>query len=124
VIAPYLRRAGWRPVLVPSMPYGASPLAEDWSGTVPLSPGTRRRVVGEVIRGLARHGFRRFVFTNCQADPRHLRPMALIKRSSEQRGRAQVLFAGFAQQPEASIASARAAAVRCSALTRFARPHP
>jgi hypothetical protein len=31
VIAPYLRRAGWRPVLVPSMPYGASPLAEDWT---------------------------------------------------------------------------------------------
>jgi len=46
VIAPYLRRAGWQPVLVPSMPYGASPLAEDWSGTVSLSIGTLRRVVG------------------------------------------------------------------------------
>jgi len=64
VIAPYLRRAGWRPVLVPSLPYGASPLAEDWSGTVSLSTGTLRRVVGEVILGLARHGFRRFAVTN------------------------------------------------------------
>jgi creatinine amidohydrolase len=96
VIAPYLRRAGWRPVLVPSMPYGTSPLAEDWSGTVSLSTGTLRRVVGEVIRGLARHGFRRFVLTNYQADPGHLRAMALIKHSAERRGRVQVLFAGFA----------------------------
>jgi hypothetical protein len=43
VIAPYLRRAGWRPVLVPSMPYGASPLAVGWSGTVSLSIGTLPR---------------------------------------------------------------------------------
>ena len=64
MIAPYLRRAGRRPVLVPSLPYGASPLAEDWSGTVSLSTGTLRRVVGEVILGLARHGLRRFSVTN------------------------------------------------------------
>ena len=83
VIAPYLRRAGWQPVLVPSMPYGASPLAADWSGTVSLSTGTLRRAVGEIIRGPARHGFRRFVLTNYQADPGHLRAMALIKRSAE-----------------------------------------
>ena len=73
VIAPHLRRAGWRPVLAPSLPYGVSPLAEDWSGTVSLSIATLRRVVGEVIRGLARHGFRRFVLANYQADPGHLR---------------------------------------------------
>ena len=94
VIAPYLRRAGWRPVLVPPMPYGASPLAEDWSGTVSLSIRTLRRVAWEVIRRLARHGFRRFVLTNYQADPGHLPAMALIKRSAERRGRVQVLFAG------------------------------
>jgi hypothetical protein len=99
VIAPYLPRAGWRPVLVPSMPYGVSSLAEDWSGTVSLSTGTLRRVVGEVIRGLARHGFRRFVLTNYQADPGHLRAMALIKLSAERLGRAQVLFVGFARAP-------------------------
>jgi creatinine amidohydrolase len=87
VIAPYLQRGGGRPVLVPSMPSGASLLAEDWSGTVSLSIGTLRRVVGEVIRGLARHGFRRLVLTNYQADPGHLRAMALIKRSAERGGR-------------------------------------
>jgi creatinine amidohydrolase/Fe(II)-dependent formamide hydrolase-like protein len=96
VVAPYLRRAGWRPVLVPSMPYGASPLAENWIGTVSLSTGTLRRVVVEIIRGLSRHGFRRFVLTNYQADPGHLRAMALIKRSAERRDRMHVLFAGFA----------------------------
>ena len=99
VIAPYLRRAGWRPVLVPSLPYGASPLAEDWPGTVSLSTATLRRVVLEIIRGLTRHGFRRFVLTNYQADLGHLRAMALIKRSAERGGRAQVLFAGFAPGP-------------------------
>jgi creatinine amidohydrolase len=96
VIAPHLRRAGWRPVLAPSLPYGVSPLAEDWSGTVSLSIPTLRRVVGEIIRSLARHGFRRFVLANYQADPGHLRAMALIKRDGERRRRVQVLFAGFA----------------------------
>ena len=95
VIAPHLRRAGWRPVLAPSLPYGVSPLAEDWSGTVSLSIATLRRVVGEIIRGLARHGFRRFALANYQADPGHLRAMALIKRDAQRRRRVQVLFAGF-----------------------------
>ena len=52
-------------------------------------------MVGEIIRGLARHGFRRFVLANYQADPGHLRAMALIKRDAQQRRRVQVLFAGF-----------------------------
>ena len=86
VIALHLRRAGWRPVLAPSIPCGVSPLAEDWSGTVSLSIGTLRRVVGEVIQSLARHGFRRFVLANYKADPGHLRAMALIKRDAEPRG--------------------------------------
>jgi len=43
VIAPHLRRTGWRPVLAPSLPYGVSPLAEDRSGTVSLSIATLRR---------------------------------------------------------------------------------
>ena len=95
VIAPLLSRAGWHPVLAPSLPYGVSPLAEEWSGTVSLSIATLRRVVGEIIRGLARHGFRRFVLANYQADPGHLRAMALIKRDAERGRRVQVLFAGF-----------------------------
>src|SRR5499425_2979938 len=60
-LAPHLRRAGWRPVLAPSLPYGASPLAAAWSGTVSLSAATTARVIVEVVRALARHGFRRFV---------------------------------------------------------------
>lgn len=118
VIAPHLRRAGWRPVLAPSLPYGVSPLAEDWSGTVSLSAGTLQRVVGEVIRSLARHGFRRFVLANYQADPAHLHAMARIKRDAERRGRAQVLFAGFAPGP----ANAAMVNPRVTALLRSPRP--
>src|SRR5262249_45014440 len=39
---------------------------------------------------------RRFVLANYQADPGHLRAMALIKRDAERQRRVQVLFAGFA----------------------------
>src|SRR6202008_1128041 len=63
-IAPYLRRAGYRPVLAPALPYGVSTLAGGWSGTVSLSAATFRRVVVDVVRSLARSGFRRFVLTN------------------------------------------------------------
>ena len=52
-------------------------------------------MVGEIIQGLAHHGFRRFALANYQADPGHLRAMALIKRDAQQRRRVQVLFAGF-----------------------------
>ena len=48
-VALHLRRAGWRPVLAPSIPYGVSTLAIDWPGTVSLSvdasetrPGARK----------------------------------------------------------------------------------
>src|SRR5262250_3912276 len=60
-VAPHLARAGWRPVFAPALPYGASPLAAAWSGTVSLSAATTARVIVEVVRALARHGFRRFV---------------------------------------------------------------
>src|SRR5947199_5437092 len=63
-IAPHLRRAKWKPVLAPSLPYGASPLAADWPGTISLSVATLRRVIVDVVRALASHGFRRVVLTN------------------------------------------------------------
>jgi creatinine amidohydrolase len=117
-IAPILRRGGYRPLLAPSLPYGVSPLAEDWSGTVSLSAVTFRRVVLEVIQALARHGFRRFVLANYQADPGHLAAMARIKRAAE-RARVQVLFAGFAPGRTVSPAMMNP---RVAALMRSPRP--
>ena len=93
-LAPPLSRAGWRPVLAPSLPYGASPLAGRWPGTVSLSEPTLARLIVEIVRGLAGHGFRRFVFTNYQADPSHLRAIATARRALA-RNRVQVLVAGF-----------------------------
>jgi creatinine amidohydrolase len=95
-IAPRLRRARWRPVLAPSLPYGASTLAVAWSGTVSLSVATTTRLIVEVVRGLASHGFRRFVLTNYQADPDHLRAIAAARRTLTRGGRLQILVAGFA----------------------------
>ena len=95
-IAPYLTRRGWRPVLAPSIPYGVSTLAIGWSGTVSLSPATLRRLVVEIVGALAEHGFRRFVLTNYQADPDHLRVLGRIVRDLERGSRRQVLVAGFA----------------------------
>ena len=95
-VAPHLRRRGWRPVLAPSLPYGASPLAAAWPGTVSLTPATTARLIVEVVRSLARHGFRRFVLTNYQADPGHLRAIARARRALAHGARVQVLVAGFA----------------------------
>jgi len=95
-IAPHLRRGGWHPVLAPSLPYGASTLAVAWSGTVSLSVSTTSRLIVEIVRGLASHGFRRFVLTNYQADPDHLRAIAAARRALARGGRVQVLVAGFA----------------------------
>ena len=99
-VAPHLARAGYRVVLAPALPYGASPLAETWPGTVSLSRATLKRVIVEVIGSLARHGFRRFVLANYQADPAHVRAMGEAKRALT-RGdrRLRILFAGFS--PEA-----------------------
>lgn len=106
-IAPHLRRARWKPVLAPSLPYGASPLAADWPGTVSLSVATLRQVIVEVARGLARHGFRRLVFTNYQADPGQLRAMALARRDLARVRGLTILFAGFSPDPSAPMLTPR-----------------
>jgi creatinine amidohydrolase len=95
-IAPHLRRAGFRPVLAPAIPYGVSTLAVGWPGTVSLSAGTLRRLIVEVVRQLAGHGFRRVVLTNYQADPDHLRAIAAALRALGRRRGLRVLVAGFA----------------------------
>jgi creatinine amidohydrolase/Fe(II)-dependent formamide hydrolase-like protein len=98
-VAPHLERVGYRVVLAPALPYGASPLAETWPGTVSLSRTTLRRVIVEVIGSLARHGFRRFVLASYQADPAHVRALAEAKRALTGGGRRlRVLFAGFSPE--------------------------
>src|SRR5262252_10029046 len=49
-VGPHLHRAGYRVVLAPSFPYGASPLAERWPGTVSLRRTTLVRLIVEVVR--------------------------------------------------------------------------
>jgi creatinine amidohydrolase len=110
-VAPHLERAGFRCVLAPSLPYGASPLAADWSGTVSLSGQTLRRVVVEIVAGLASHGFRHFVLVNYQADPGHLAAMAAIRQDAERRRGVRVLFAGFAPTPTPAMQSPRVTAL-------------
>ena len=123
-VAPHLERAGYRVILAPALPYGASPLARTWPGTVSLARATLRRVIVDVVGSLARHGFRRFVLANYQADPQHLRAMAEAKREIRRgrgaRGRRlQIEFAGFS--PEAA---SRAAMLdpRVLRLSRSPRP--
>jgi len=118
-IAPHLERAGYRPVLAPSLPYGVSTLALDWSGTVSLSAATLRRLVVEIVRALAGHGFRRVVLTNYQADPDHLSAMAAAVRRLERGARVQVLVAGFASHAPAENPMANR---RVRALLRSPEP--
>jgi creatinine amidohydrolase len=116
-IAPHLRRAGWRPILAPSLPYGASPLAEDWSGTLTLSVSTLRRVIVELVRSLARHGFRRIVLTNYQADPGQLRAIALARRDLGRARGLTLLVAGFTPDAGSPMLTPRV-----TAMLRSARP--
>ena len=116
-LAPHLERSGYPCVLAPSLPYGASPLAAGWSGTVSLRGATLRRVVGEILAALTGHGFARFVLVNYQADPGQLAAMAAIKRDAERHRRVRVLFAGFAPTPSAAMRHPRVAA-----LLRSPRP--
>ena len=95
-IAPHLRRAGYRAILAPALPYGVSTLAVNWGGTVSLSVATLARVIVEIVEALARHGFRNFVFVNYQADPDHLRAMARARRALGRRRGVRVAIAGFA----------------------------
>jgi creatinine amidohydrolase/Fe(II)-dependent formamide hydrolase-like protein len=119
-VTPHLERAGYKVVLAPSLPYGASPLAEAWPGTVSLSRATLKRVIVEVVGGLARHGFRRFVLANYQADPAHVRAMAEAKRALTRRDRRlRILFAGFS--PEARSMAAMLDP-RVLGLSRSPRP--
>ena len=118
-IAPHLQRAGLRPVLAPSLPYGVSTLAEEWAGTVSLSRPLVARLIEAVVRALARHGFRRFVLVNYQADPDHLRAMAEARRRLVRGGRLRVVFAGFAPDPAANAAMVNPRVLR---LLRSPRP--
>jgi creatinine amidohydrolase len=118
-IAPHLRRAGLRPVLAPSLPYGVSTLAEEWSGTVSLSRALLTRLIVEVVGALARHGFRSFVLVNYQADPDHLRAMAAARRRLVRRRGVRVVFAGFAPDPAANGAMVHP---RVRRLLRSPRP--
>jgi creatinine amidohydrolase len=118
-VAPHLRRAGYRPVVAPAIPYGASTLAADWSGTVSLSVETLRRLIVEVVRSLAGHGFRRFVLANYQADPDHLEAMARARRALGRDRRLRVLYAGFAPGREIGTPMVNP---RVRALMRSPRP--
>jgi len=90
----HLTRAGFVPIRAPALPYGASPLAASWAGTVSLTVSLVRRLVVEIVGQLAGHGFQRFVLTNYQADPDHLRAIALARRDLARR-RIRVFVAGF-----------------------------
>jgi creatinine amidohydrolase len=118
-IAPHLSRKGYRPVVAPSLPYGVSTLAIGWSGTVSLSPPTLRRLVTEIVGALADHGFRRFVLTNYQADPDHLRVIGNVVRDLDRGRRVQVLVAGFTPGAPAENAMANP---RVRALMRSQKP--
>src|SRR5204862_205368 len=63
-VAPHLRRGGFRPIVLPGLPYGASPLARGFAGTISLSGRTLVAVAAEILDALAAQGFRRFVLAN------------------------------------------------------------
>jgi creatinine amidohydrolase len=118
-VAPLLRRAGYRPLLLPGLPYGVSPLARGFAGTISLSQRALITVVGEILSALIAQGFRRFVLANYQADPAHLAALARIKRGAERHRGVRIAFAGFAPTARAQAAMVNR---RVQRLLRSPRP--
>jgi creatinine amidohydrolase len=118
-VAPHLRRAGWSPILLPGLPYGASPLARGFAGTISLSARTLVAVATEILDALVAQGFRRFVLANYQADPAHIAAMARIRRRVERCRGVRVVFAGFAPASRSQRAMTHA---RVTRLLRSPRP--
>ena len=99
-VAPHLARAGYRVILAPTSRTARARSPRPGPAPSRSRRATLRRVIVEVIGSLARHGFRRFVLANYQADPAHVRRWPT--RSGRSRAGAAGLGAGCASRSRVS----------------------
>src|SRR4026207_157142 len=105
--APHLEDAGYEVVVAPTINYGVARAAIDFPGTLSLEPETLRSMVVEIGRSLARHGLKRQVILNGHRDLHHMRALDEAKATLVGEKSAQVLFVGFASDPQMTAACYR-----------------
>ena len=105
--APYLEEAGYEVVVAPTINYGVARAAIDFPGTLSLEPETLRSMVVEIGRSLARHGLNRLVILNGHRDRHHMKALDEAKATLVGEKSAQVLFVGFASDPQMTTACYR-----------------
>jgi creatinine amidohydrolase len=71
-----LAGAGLRAVVLPAFAYTAAPFAQDFPGTLSLTPETVTAAVTDIAVSLARHGFEVLALANAHLDPAHLAALA------------------------------------------------
>lgn len=90
-------------VLLPPLDFTAAGFAAAFPGTLSLRPSTVTRLLEDVARSLARHGFRWLAFANSHLDPEHLKSLTEAARSiseaSPEDGRMHVVFPDLTRRP-------------------------
>ncbi|HUB07941.1 MAG TPA: creatininase family protein [Myxococcales bacterium] len=71
-----LAARGYAPFLLPELPFGVTRYAAEFSGTLGLSPGTLKSIIGDVAAETGRHGLRRLVLVNNHLEPAQLETLA------------------------------------------------
>lgn len=67
-----LRRRGFRPMLLPPVPYTPAPFAAGFPGTISVRPATFAALLEDVAASLERQGVAALVVVNAHLDPAHL----------------------------------------------------
>ncbi len=81
-----LAQVGYRPVLLPELPFGVTRYAAEFAGTLGLSPATLKSLIADVAANAARHGLRRLVLVNNHLEPAQLETLAEAAVSASRSG--------------------------------------
>jgi creatinine amidohydrolase len=77
---------GLSAVLLPPLPYTASPFGARFAGTLSVAPATVTALIVDLTRELTRHGFAALAVANAHLDPAHLAALAAaVARAAEER---------------------------------------
>jgi creatinine amidohydrolase len=94
-----LAAAGLRAVVLPEFGYTAAPFAQDFPGTLSLTPETVTSAVADIAVSLARHGFEVLALANAHLDPAHLAALEAAASLIRRRAAIAVAFPNLTSKP-------------------------
>lgn len=97
--ADLLASRGTRIVIFPTVAYGLTEFAAEFSGTVSLRGETAVRLLEDVLCGIASHGFRRIGVVNHHVEPAHFRTVHEAAKGAAARSGAEVIVPDHRRPP-------------------------